>query len=159
VTTSALRLRSGLLLRPWVTFPQAPVVIPDGRFSRVRLAGGPPLSRMAFPTRWLRRRLACTTAATGSPYARHAFHAIGVTGLRVPRRLVGVPAKSESPFAPFRCGRSEGDVSHHLTGRYPSVRHYGLMRRIDRPPVGFTLGAGRLETGKEYSPTAQKPAE
>jgi len=32
-----------------------------------------------------------------------------------------VPAKSESPFAPFRCYRSGSDVSHHLTGHYPSV--------------------------------------
>jgi hypothetical protein len=74
-------MQGGFLVPPWSTFPQAPLIIPHGRISRVRLAtlafptgpshddgslnadASPPLAPMVYP---LARHLTAVTSLSGS---------------------------------------------------------------------------------------------
>jgi hypothetical protein len=59
-------LRIGFLISPWVAFPRAPVFIPDGRISRVRLATLATVRDRAFPAApKLERWPTYTPCATG----------------------------------------------------------------------------------------------
>jgi hypothetical protein len=119
--TPLFRSRAGLLFRPWITFPQAPVVIPDGRFSRVRLAGlavpyGLPGVREAqAPTRIHPSGLQLSLRSARPPILRRSW-AQSPTPVRS-----DVSAKSESPFAFLERYPSKGDVLHHLGGHCPTV--------------------------------------
>ena len=80
---------SVVLINHQLTFPQAPIVIPDGRFSRVRLA------TLAFPNEPSRRNRSLS-ADSHTPLAPLVYSWLGIYYGNFPAHLVLSPAPGHS---------------------------------------------------------------
>ena len=113
------RLRVGITIPPWPTFPEASVFIPYGGLSPVRLATMTIICSLPKASRWLKRSPACTLATPVYCKARYASPLTHLTRHRVLMGAHIVPAMAESPFAPSRRYLSGGSVSRHLGLPWP----------------------------------------
>ena len=140
------RLSPGASVRlPWPTFPQAPLFIPDGRISRVRLATLATVRNDAFP---LPPRLKCQPTYTpGATGLRHRSTSLRTTELVGSVSLSGTHHDvHQAPRAPLPpSGVTWRGVAHRLPRRaLPLFRcSYGLMRQTKPlPPARFPLPMG-----------------
>ena len=131
-------MQGGCLVPPWSTFPQAPLVIPHGRISRVRLA------TLAFPTGpshddgSLNADSSTPLAPIVYPLARHYTAVTSLSGSKswaVPRSC---PSQGREPLCPppgvTWCGVISGITSEGITLPSSLLRAHASDHM---PPVAF----------------------
>jgi hypothetical protein len=125
------RLRGGFTFPPWSTFPEAPVVIPDGRISRVRLATMTFGCSLPIASRWFKCSPTCALETPVYCNARYACNFDPPSQVQSPDGCPNVPAMTESPFASSRCYLVNSGVYRHLGQRYPAL----IARRTHAPDL------------------------
>jgi hypothetical protein len=131
-------MQGGCLVPPWSTFPQAPLVIPHGRISRVRLA------TLAFPTEpshddgSFNADSSPPLAPIVYPLARHFTAVTSLSGSKswaVPRSC---PSQGREPLCPPPgvpwCGVLSGITSEGIPLPSSLLRAHASDHR---PPVAF----------------------
>jgi hypothetical protein len=118
---SPFRLRGGVTIPPWPTFPEAPVFILDGRISRVQLATMTFIRSLPIAPRWLKCSPTYTRVAPVCCKARYPCTVYPLIRRNVLMGAHDVSAMTESPFAPSGCCPSGSNVYRYLGQHYPAL--------------------------------------
>jgi hypothetical protein len=126
----------GFLVPPWFTFPQAPVFIPDGGISPVRLATLATVPQRPFPdTPKLKRWPTYTPGATGLISDSVSLWAMGLWALCPSPFPSTTPTKRREPLRPVKVLPLEGWHSMPPRRALPlRPRSYWLMRQSQLLP-------------------------